>query len=88
MIRAAAAAGLLPEQPLLTRLDAKVEAASAAFLDAIDDSENPTARQHLHKAAQAADEAWQQAVEGHKGPTITNPTIPELEQRSLAFPPR
>ena len=80
MIRGAAAAGLLPEQPLLARLDASVEAASAAFLGALDDSENPTAQVYLQKAAQAADEAWQQRVQGHNGPTITNPTIPHVEQ--------
>ena len=35
MIRNAATARLLPERPLLARLAAKVEAASAAFLDAV-----------------------------------------------------
>ena len=48
VIRNAAAAGLLPG-----RLDAEVEAASAAFLGALDDSENSTARLYLQEAAQA-----------------------------------
>ena len=42
--------------------------------------ENPTARLYLQKAAQAADESWQPAVQGHNGPTITSPTILEIEQ--------
>ena len=43
MSQGAAKAGLLPEQPLLARLDTSTETATAAFLDALDDSENPTA---------------------------------------------
>ena len=31
---------------------------------------------HVQKAAQAADEAWQQTVDGHNGPCVTNPNIP------------
>ena len=64
------------KQPLLARLDAIVEAAFAAFLGALDDSENRTAQLYLQKAT---DEAWQQTVQGHSGPTITNPTIPDVE---------
>ena len=42
------------------------------------------AQLYLQKAAHAADEAWQQTVQGHNGPTVTNPTIPVIEQSSLA----
>ena len=58
MIRAAVTTELMPEQPLLARLDASFEAASAAFLGALDDSEKTTA---LQKAA-LAEETWQQTV--------------------------
>ena len=37
-----------------------------------------------NKAAQAAEEAWQQTVQGHNGPTVTNPTVLEIEQSSSA----
>ena len=43
MIRHAAAAGFLPVEHLSARLYTPVEAASAAFLDALDDTGNPTA---------------------------------------------
>ena len=51
MIQGAATAGLLPEQPLQPRLDTVIEAATAVFLDALDNFEKPTARQNLQKAA-------------------------------------
>ena len=76
-IGGAATAGVLPEQPL-PALGTSVEAASAAFLDALD-YENLTAKLYLQKAAHAADESWQQTVQGHNGPT-GNPTIPDIEQ--------
>ena len=48
MIRSAATARLLPEQPLLEPLEAPVEAESDAFFGAlVDDSENPTAQLYL-----------------------------------------
>ena len=74
MIRDAATAGLLTEQPLGARLDNLVEAASTASLDTLDDGEKLTAQLYLQNAAQAADEEWQQIVQGHNGPTVTNPT--------------
>ena len=46
--------------------------------DALHDSENATARLYLQKAAQAADESWQQTVQGYNGPTITNPTLLDI----------
>ena len=38
----------------------------------------------FQKAAQAGDEAWQQTVDGHNGPSVTNPTVSELEHPSSA----
>ena len=35
-------------------------------------------------AAQAADAAWQQTIDGHNGPSVTNPTVSELEHPSSA----
>ena len=57
-----------------------VEAASAAFLGALDDCENPTAQPYLQKAPEVTDEGLQRTVQGHHGPTITNTTISEFEQ--------
>ena len=63
MIQGAATAGLLPKQPLLARLDTLIELVTAAFLDALDDTEKRTALLYLQTAAQAADDAWQQTVQ-------------------------
>ena len=51
MIRGATTAGLLPEQPLLARLSAPIESATAAFLDVVDDAERYTSRLYLQKAS-------------------------------------
>ena len=80
MIRHAATASILPEQRLLVRLATLVGTASATFFVALDDPENLTTKSYLQKAAQAAEESWQQAVKGYNGPTITNPTVPDIEQ--------
>ena len=48
---------LLPKQPLVARLDAVIEAATASYLEALDGMEKATTRLYLHKAAQAADES-------------------------------
>ena len=49
MIQGAATAGLRSEQPLLARLDTLIEAATAAFLDALDDSEKTHSQAALAK---------------------------------------
>ena len=56
MIRGATIGGLLPEQPVLARPSAPVESAIAALLDALDDSERPTAwlTQQCQKSSRAA----------------------------------
>ena len=77
MIQDAVMAGLPPKQPLVTRLAAIIEAATTTFFEAFEDEDIATAKQHVQKAAQAADEAWQQTVEGHNGRTVTNPTVSE-----------
>ena len=82
--RQTANSGLLPNQPVEMRMDARIEAATAAYLQALDDSEKATAWLYLQKAAQAADESWQQTVHGHNGPTVTNPTVSEIEQSGSA----
>ena len=51
MIHGAATTGLLPEQPLLARLNTVIETATATFLDALDDWEKPTVGLYLQKAA-------------------------------------
>ena len=67
-------------QPLLVRLDTLIETATAAFFDALDDFEKPTAMLYLQKEAQAANDTWQQTIQGHNGPTIMNPKVPHVEQ--------
>ena len=64
MIRDAVRAGFLPEQILETRLSEVFETATPAYLSALDNDEQATARLYVQKAAQAADEAWQQTVSG------------------------
>ena len=44
----------------------------------------PTARLYRQQAAQAADESWQQTVQGHNGPTVMNRTVSEVEQSGSA----
>ena len=56
MIQDAVTVDLLPKQPLVTRRQA------------LDDEDKATAELHVQKAPQAADEAWQQTVDGHNGP--------------------
>ena len=62
MIRDAVLAGLLPEQLLETRLSGAIESATSTDLSALDSDEQATAKLYVQKAAQAADEAWQQTV--------------------------
>ena len=83
MMPEAVTAGLLPKQPLVTRLGV-VEAATTANLEALDGEEKATGKFYIQKAAQAADEAWQQTVHGHNGPTVTNPRVSESAQNSSA----
>ena len=73
MIRDAPIAGLLSEQPLVARLDDLVETGSAAFLDALDNSEKLPAHLLVQKTTLAAEEAWQHMIQGHKGPPIVVP---------------
>ena len=77
-------AGLLPKQPLETRLAAVMETATSTYLEALGGEDRDAAKLYVQKAAQAADEAWQQAVDGHNGPVGTNPTVSELEHPSSA----
>ena len=73
--------GLLPKLPLETLLAAVIEAATTSSLDGEGEA---AAKLHVQKTAQAADEAWQQTVDGHNGPVVTNPTVSELERLSSA----
>ena len=81
IFRDAATAGFLPEQPLLVCLDTIIETATAASLDALDD---PAHSQAVPARSSPADDSWQQTVQGHNGPTITNPTVPDVEQSGLS----
>ena len=79
MIQDAATAGLLQQRPLETRFTQVIEAATSTNLEALNDEDRATPMLYVQKAAQAADEAWQQTVDGHKVPSVTNPTASELE---------
>ena len=80
MVQDAVTAALLPKHPLETRPVAVIDTATTTYLEALDDEDKATAKLYVQKAAQAAEEAWQQTVEGHNGPVVTNPTVSELEQ--------
>ena len=77
MIQGAATAGLRSEQPLLARLDTLIEAATAAFLDALDDSEK------THSQAALAKKHSKQLTT-HGSEQYKNPTVPEIEHSGLA----
>ena len=85
MIQDAAAAGLLSKQPLETRLDAVVETATSDNLDALDSEDQAMAKLYVQKAAQTANEAWQQAIDGNNGPNVMNPAVSELKHSRLRF---
>ena len=68
MFRDAAWAGLLPEQILETRLSEVIETATSTYLTVLDSDEQATAKLYVQKAAQAAEEAWQQTIGRHHGP--------------------
>ena len=84
IIQDAVTARLVPKQPLLARLDTVIEAATVVYLEALDGEEKAVAKLYIQKAAQAADEAWKQTVQGYNGPTVTNPTVSEIEQSGSA----
>ena len=71
MIRDAVWAGLHPEQVLEARLTEVIVTATSTNLSALDNDEQATAKLDVQKAAQAADEAWQQTVGGLPGPGVT-----------------
>ena len=79
MIRGATNAWLLVASPLLARLDVLVDNDTAPLLEPLDDSEEATANLHLQEATRAADEAWEQSVQGHHGPSVAGPTITDVE---------
>ena len=83
-IQDAVVAGLLPKQPLETRLAAIIETATSTYLETLDGEDEGTANPYVQKAAQAADEAWQQTVDGHNGPIAANPTVSDLDNPSSA----
>ena len=59
--------------------DVVVEAASAASLGTLDDSEKLAAHHFLQKAPQAAEEPWQQIIHGHNGPSTAKSSMSKLE---------
>ena len=65
MIQDAVRAGLLLQHPQETRFDAVLATATSTYLDALDDEDRGTALLCVQKAAQAAEEAWQQTIGRH-----------------------
>ena len=76
MIRDAVWAGLLPEQILETRLSEVIQTATTTYLNGLDSDEQATAKLYVQKAAQAADEAWQQTIAGGTGRRKPDHRIP------------
>ena len=83
-IQDAVTAGLLLKRPLEARLGVVIETATSTNLGALDDEDRATAKLYVQKAAQAADESWQQTVDEHNGPCVTDPTMSDLEHPSSA----
>ena len=84
MIQDAVLAGFLLQQPLETRINAVIATATSTYLDALDDQDRATAKSKIQKVDQAAEEARQQTIGGLQGPTVTNPTVADLEHPSSA----
>ena len=84
MIRDATTAGLLLEQPLLARLSALIESAFPPFSTPLMMQRDPLPGCICKKAAKAVDESWQQTIRGHNAPTVTNPTVPEIDKGGSA----
>ena len=62
----------------------RVSLKTSTYLSALDSDEQATGKLYVQKAAQAADEAWQQTIGGLHGPGVANPTIASLEHPSSA----
>ena len=73
VIHDAFTAGLLLQPLLEIRLDAVIATATSAYLSALDDEGRATAKLYVQKAAQAAEEAWQQTIEEHLWAQRDNP---------------
>ena len=86
MIRETVWAGLLREQILEARLSEVIETATSTNLSSLDKDEQATAKLYVQKAAQAADEAWQQTIAGLQGRGVANPTIASLGHPGSASP--
>ena len=84
MIQDAVWSGLPPEHILETRLTAVIETATSTYLSALDDEDEANAKLYVQRAAQAADEAWQQTMGGLQGPGVANPTFASLEHPGSA----
>ena len=80
MIHGAATAGLLPELSWCVWI-LELRRPPPPSSSPLTTPEKPTARRYQQKAAQAAVDSRQQTIQGHSGTTITNPTVPEIEQR-------
>ena len=64
----AVTAGLLLQWSLEDRPNQVIETATSTYLEALDDEDKATAELHAQKAAQTADEAWQQTIKGLQDP--------------------
>ena len=86
MIQDAVTAGLLPKQPLETRLAAVIETATSTDLGALDNEVKATRKLYVQKVAQAADEAWPHTIGGFPGPSAqtrqSNITAPPLKKKT------
>ena len=63
-----------------------IETATSTYLSALDSDEQATAKLYVQKAAQAADEAWQQTTGGLHGSSVTHPPSHPLDTQ--APPPK
>ena len=76
--------GVIAEAVPGNSLAAVIETAISTYFDALDDEDKVTAKLYVQKAAQAAEESWQQTIGGLQGLSVTNPTVAALEHPSSA----
>ena len=63
---------------------AVTETAISTFLGAVDDGDKATTKLNVQKAAHTADESWQQTIGGLQEPSVTTPTVSDLEHPNSA----
>ena len=78
MMQDAVTAGLLLQRPLEARLDVVTETATSTNIATLDDEDRAVAKLYVQKGGPGC--MWQQTTDGFDVPSVTNPTVSELER--------